>query len=193
MKKTFALLIIGISLVPVLAGGKRPAMAAAGVTESSGPVNSRLEVPAALVGRWSNGSLLATNFYDSEAQQWRAPAGTGLFLTVQADGKYSLGGGECVGAGEEAIIYFFYQEGTITASGSQIVLNPFTGTDYTQCGGPAGLTTNGAAREEQWLAAENELQPSSFRFQIVSEASGKATLVLINEQGEQVSLRQSAE
>lgn len=186
MKKAIALLIIGIGLAPVLAGGKQPATAAAGVTESSGPANSRLEVPAALVGRWSNGSITAANFYNSEAQQWRAPQGTGLFLTVQADGRYSLGGGECVGAGEEAITYFFYQEGTITAGESQIVLNPFTGTDYTQCGGIA-------AREEQWLAAENELQPSSFRFQIVAEASGKATLVLINEQGEQVSLRQSAE
>ncbi|MCG3158495.1 MAG: hypothetical protein DKINENOH_05139 [bacterium] len=188
MKKAIALLIIGISLAPVLAGGKQSATAAAGVTESSGPANSRLEVPAALVGRWSNGSITAANFYNSEAQQWRAPQGTGLFLTVQADGRYALGGGECVGAGEEAITYFFYQEGTIIASESQVVLNPFTGTDYTQCGGLA-------AREEQWLAAENELQPSTFRFQIVAatEASGKATLVLINEQGEQVSLRQSAE
>ncbi len=186
MKKAIALLIIAISLAPVLAGDQQPAMAAARVTESSAPASARLEVPVALVGRWSNGSITAAHFYNSEAQQWRAPEGTGLFLTVQADGKYSLDGGECVGAGEEAITYFFHQEGTITASGSQLVLNPFTGTDYTQCGGSA-------AREELWLAAENELQPSSFRFQIVAEASGKATLVLINEQGEQVSLRQSAE
>lgn len=186
MKKAIALLIVGIGLAPVLAGDKHSPTAAARVTEISGPANSRLKVPVALVGRWSNGSISAASFYNAETQQWRAPAGTGLFLTVQADGRYSLGGGECVGAGEEAITYFFYQEGTITAGGSQIMLIPFTGTGYTQCGGIA-------ARGEQWLVAENELQPSTFLFQIVAAASGKATLLLTNDQGEQVNLRQSTE
>ncbi|MDZ7267563.1 MAG: hypothetical protein ONB48_19405 [candidate division KSB1 bacterium] len=173
--------------MPVLAGGNQIATSAAGEYVRDSATHVGPLVPVALVGRWCSGFLSTTNFYDATAQRWCAPQGTGLFLTVQADGAYCLGGGAIV-PGEKSINYYFYQEGTLTTNGTQMVITPFTGTGYTRRSGTA-------PRVEQWLAAENELQPCAFQFQIVaaSRASSSATLILINEQGEQINLRLNIE
>ncbi len=181
MKNLLATLIIGISAAQLMGVARQQTdMNPGGANEQNGVAASQAAVPAALVGKWHSGSLAATNFYDASTQQWNEPNGRGMFLIVQANGEYCFGAGEQIAATQ----YFIYQEGSVAIHGSQLVLAPQAGSEYAR-----DLSAT------QRAASKAELQASTFKYQIVqdrNEAQG-AKLVLTNEYGEVVTLRQRAQ
>ncbi len=173
MKNLIVTLIIGISAAQLMGSEKQHAVAKDAVA------NSKAAVPAALVGQWQSGSLAAANFYNSSTQQWSEPNGRGIFLIVQANGEYRFG------AGEEIVTtdYYFYQEGTFSINGAEIVLSPKMGSQFERdvC----------VHEEDQRASSQDELQAATLKFRIVMNQA-ESRLVLINEDGGQVTLRPSA-
>ena len=141
-------------------------------------------VPTALVGTWHSGSLAASNFYNHKTQEWGEPSGRGVFLVVQADGGYRFGAGEVIAATQ----YFIYQEGTITIVDSHLVLSAQTASEYSR-------DASGAPRHNQRAATGDERQPATLEYQIVMDPadSHQPSLVLTNDQGERLTLRQIAQ
>jgi hypothetical protein len=174
MKNLIVTLIVGISAAQLMGSEKQYAVAKDSVATSKA---------AALVGQWQSGSLAAANFYNSSTQQWSEPNGRGMFLIVQANGEYRFGAGEEISTTD----YFLYHEGTIAINGSEIVLSPKMGSEYTR-----DVCTH---EEDQRASTKDELQAATLKFQIVADqANGRgAKLVLINEHGELVTLRPSAQ
>jgi hypothetical protein len=150
-----------------------------GATEKDGVATSKAAVPAALVGQWQSGSLAAANFYNPSTQQWSEPNGRGIFLIVQANGEYRFGAGEEITTTD----YYLYQEGMVEINGAEIVLSPKKGSQFERdvC----------VHEEDQRASTKDELQTATLKFQIVSDQA-ESRLVLINENGEQITLRPSA-
>lgn len=181
MKKLIVTLIIGITAAQLSAGEKQKDSVRA--AEENTVATTKAAVPAALVGQWQSGSLAAANFYDPSTQRWNEPSGHGLFLIVQANGEYRFGAGEQITSTD----YFLYQEGTVAIKGSEIVLSPKLGREYTRdvC----------VHEDDERVSNKNELQAATLKFKLVAkQADGRgAMLVLINEQGEQISLQSGAQ
>ncbi len=173
MRKSIVALVSAGLLATFIGGEKQHAVAKDGVATAKAPV------PAALVGQWQSGSLAAANFYNSNTRQWNEPSGRGIFLIVQANGEYHFGAGEEISTTD----YYLYQEGTIAINGSEIVLSPKMGSEYTH-----DVCTY---EENQRAATKDELEAATLKFQLVADQAG-ATLVLTNEHGGQVTLRPSA-
>lgn len=170
MRNFIFTLILGISVAQLAAGEK----------EKKAAANSNAAVPAALVGVWQSGSLASTDFYNASTQQWSEPSGRGIFLIVQANGEYRFGAGEQI----TSLDYFLYQEGSAAINGTEIVLAPKMGSEYTN-----DLCTH---EEEQRASIKDELQASALKFQIVAGQNGMQ-LVLTNERGESMILQQRAQ
>jgi hypothetical protein len=156
----------------------------AGAGEKNGVAATKTAVPTTLVGQWQSGSLAATNFYDPGTQQWSGPSGRGIFLIVQADGKYRFGAGEQIATTQ----YFLYQEGTVTIDGSSLVFTPKAASEYTR-------DASAPQRKSQRAASPGELQPSTMRFQIVPDQANRlgSSLLLTDEHGEMITLRADAQ
>lgn len=177
MRKSI-LVLVGTGLLVTFMGSEKENAVA-----MEGAASSKAAVPVALVGQWRSGSLDAANYYDSNTQQWNEPNGRGMFLIVRANGEYRFGAGEEITTTD----YYLYQEGTISMNGSQMVLTPKLGCEYTR-----DVCTH---EEDQSASTKNELQASTLKFQIVMDQAGArgAKLVLTNEQGELITLRSNAQ
>ena len=177
MKKLIVTLIIGISAAQLMGGAKQKNPV--GAIKKDGVVTSKAAVPAALVGQWRSGSLTAANFYNPNTQQWSEPSGRGIFLIVQANGEYRFGAGEQITSTD----YFLYQEGTIAINGSQIVLSPKMGREFTRdiC----------VHEDDQRASTKDELRAATLKFRIVADHADArgAKLVLTNKHGELITLR----
>ncbi|MGH7454864.1 MAG: hypothetical protein ACRENG_26140 [bacterium] len=177
MRKSIVVLVSAGVLATFMGSEKQYAVAKDGVATSNAAV------PAVLVGQWQSGSLAAANFYNSSTRQWNEPNGRGMFLIVQANGEYRFGVGEQITTTD----YFLYQEGTISMHGSQMVLSPKIGSEYTH-----DVCTH---EDDQHASTQDELRPSTLKFQIVADQADArgAKLVLTNEQGELITLRPNAQ
>ncbi|MCI0690796.1 hypothetical protein L0337_02190 [candidate division KSB1 bacterium] len=173
MRKSIVALVSAGLLAAFMGSEKQLAIAKEGVA------TSKAAVPAALVGQWQSGSLAAANFYNSSTQQWSEPNGRGMFLILQANGEYRFGAGEEITTTD----YYFYQEGTFSINGAEIVLSPKMGSQFERdvC----------VHEEDQRASTQNELRAATLKFQLVSNQA-ESHLVLINEHGERVMLRPNA-
>lgn len=173
MRKSIVALVSAGLLAAFMGSEKQPAVAKDGVA------TSKTALPAALVGQWQSGSLAAANFYNASTQQWSEPSGRGMFLIVQANGEYRFGAGEEITTTD----YYLYQEGTLSINGAEIVLSPKMGRQFERdvC----------VHEEDQRAASQDELQAAKLKFRIVVDQA-EPRLVLINEDGGQVTLRPSA-
>ena len=181
MKKLIVTLILGISATQLSAGEKQNDSVRA--AEESIVANTKAAVPAALVGQWQNGSLATANFYDPSMQRWNEPSGCGLFLILKASGEYRLGAGEQITSTD----YFLYQEGTVAINGTEIVLTPKMGSEFTRdvC----------VHEDDERVSTKNELQAATLKFKLVAkQADGRGTkLMLTNAAGEQIILQSGAQ
>jgi len=173
MRKSIVVLVSAGLLATFMGSEKQHAVAKDSVA------TSKAAVPAALVGQWQSGSLAAANFYNSSTQQWSEPNGRGMFLIVQANGEYRFGAGEQIATTD----YYFYQEGNIAINGSEIVLFPKMGSEYTN-----DVCTHD---DDQRASTQDELRAATLKFQIVSDQA-QPCLVLTNEHGERVTLQPNA-
>ncbi|MDZ7362020.1 MAG: hypothetical protein ONB46_15045 [candidate division KSB1 bacterium] len=173
MRKSIVALVSAGLLAAFFGSEKQYAIAKDGVA------TSKAAVPAALVGQWKSGSLAVANFYNSSTQQWNEPNGRGMFLILQANGEYRFGAGEEITTTD----YYLYQEGTFAINGAEIVLSPKMGRQFERdvC----------VHEEDQRASSQDELQAATLKFRIVMDQA-EARLVLINENGGQVTLRPSA-
>lgn len=169
MRKSIVALVSAGLLAAFMGSEKQYAVAKDGVATSKA---------AALVGQWQSGSLAVTNFYNSSTQQWGEPNGRGMFLILQANGEYRFGAGEEITNTD----YYLYQEGTFSINGAEIVLSPKMGSQFER-----DVCTH---EEDQHASAKDELQAATLKFRIVMDQA-EPRLVLINETGGQVTLRQS--
>lgn len=170
MKNLIFTLIIGISAAQLVAGEKEKKVVA----------SSSAAMPAALVGQWQSGSVVPTNFYDSSSQQWSEPNGRGIFLIVEANGKYHFGAGEQI----TSVDYFLYNEGRAAIDDGQIVLSPQLGSEYSR-----DLCIHA---EDQRASSKAELQAAVFNFRVIADQHG-TQLVLTNASGESVTLQRRAQ
>jgi hypothetical protein len=170
MRKSIVAIVSAGLLAAFLGSEKQYAIAKDGVATSKA---------AALVGQWQNGSLAAANFYNSSTQQWNEPKGRGMFLILQANGEYRFGAGEAMTTTD----YYFYQEGAFSSNGAEIVLSPKMGSQFER-----DVCTH---EEEQRALSKDELQAATLKFLIVMDQA-EPRLVLVNENGGQVTLRPSA-
>jgi hypothetical protein len=173
MRKSIVALVSAGLLAAFMGSEKQLAIA------KEGGAASKAAVPAALVGQWNSGSLAAANFYNSSTQKWSEPNGRGMFLILQANGVYRFGAGEEITTTD----YYFYQEGTFSINGAEIVLSPKMGSQFERdvC----------VHEEDQRASTEDELQAAKLKFRIVLDqvdACG-AKLALSNENGEQITLQ----
>lgn len=175
MKNLIVALIIGAGVAQAMGGAPQKNSL---VAEEKRVASTNAAVPAALVGEWQSGSLVAENFYDSNTQQWREPHGRGMFLIVQPNGGYRFGAGEQIAATQ----YFIYQEGTVAIQGSQVVFAPQAGSEFAR----DNKTT-------QHASSKDALQVSTFTFQIVQHNDSSTQLVMIDEHGEIITLQRSAQ
>jgi hypothetical protein len=174
MRKSIVALVSAGLLAAFMGSEKQHAVAKNGVA------TSKAAVPAALVGQWQSGSLAAANFYNSSTQQWSEPNGRGVFLILQANGEYRFGAGEEITTTD----YYLYQEGTFSINGAEIALSPKMGSQFERdvC----------VHEEDQRASSQDELQAATLKFRIVMNQA-EPRLVLINEDGAQVTLRPSAQ
>ncbi|HEX8387154.1 MAG TPA: hypothetical protein VF576_13270, partial [Rubricoccaceae bacterium] len=113
--QTAALVALTIAtLAPSTSRAQRAGFAPAFPSESAQSTARQ----AGLVGSWWEGTLSTIQFYNPSTGQWAAPNGTGIFLTLYADGTFRAGGILNVTTGYCTSTLMVDERGTYSATGT---------------------------------------------------------------------------